>query len=91
MARLRFAVADHAHDAHVIELSEFIGHTALLLELLFALMAPSLQVVRVAAVLNETSWCHSQGQQVLADDRCYASAVRAAIDQHWLSHISSAV
>jgi hypothetical protein len=54
VTKLRVVVANGAHDGHAIELSKVIGHATLLLEFLFTEVTPSLKVIDVVTVLNES-------------------------------------
>jgi hypothetical protein len=90
---LCLSVAGHAHHRHAVECEECVSHAALLLEQRLAGVAPSLLIVRVAAVLNEACLGTIWPNHVAANYGSDARAVWAALNCQWLgvSHVGKAV
>jgi len=73
-------IASHADNCHVVETPEPWRHSALLGKPQLALIAPSLQIVRIRTVLYEANSPVSYLQMVLANDSGLAFSVLAALD-----------
>lgn len=80
-----FFIADNANDSHAVELPEGVCHVSLLLEHLFAEVAPSLEVVWIIAVLYKTGRTRLRLQHMFADDCRDSFSMRVAVDHHRFS------
>jgi hypothetical protein len=93
VARLSLSVAGHAHHRQVIELSEAVCQAILLLKLVFARIAPGLEVSWVTTVFDETGRRTVLADQVTADDSSNPVAMRPAVNHYWfgIRHALSAL
>ena len=85
VASLGLCIAHDADDGHAVELSKGVRHVSLKLKLLLAQVAPSLEIIRVAAVLNKPGWGGLSLEHVLTDNGGDSLTVRPAVNHHWLS------